>query len=381
MRFVATLFMVGVMLVVAGCSAGFGSQLGAIADTVPSTSTSMSTSTTVATTVATAPPTITSTTTIPPSPPPVISFAGDTSFTHGLVSYDPLGEVEELLSAPDLTLVNLETTIAEADVGRAHAKKYTFKSPPETTGLLAGAGIDGVALGNNHTLDFGQPALFRTMELLDQAGVARAGAGEGQSEAYAPMVFEVAGRRIAILSFSRILSDPSWAADTDRPGIASAYQDWIPETLAAVERAGTDTDLVVVMVHWGMELHYCPEPYQRQLATAWVEAGADLVVGSHPHVLQGVEQIGDALVVYSTGNFAFPSARGLSGDSAVFEFTFAEEGTTMVAHPIHIITGRPHPADDAQSSEILALLSDHSFGYVFDERGVAIPTDRPGECG
>ncbi len=380
MRSLAALFILGMAVALVGCSVDDRSLLGASVDaTVPSIGTS--------TTSTTTPPTTTTSslapasTTPPPEPPLVVGFAGDTSFTHGLSSYDPFGEVAGLLSAPDLMFVNLETTIAEADVGQAYAKKYTFKSPPDSTGLLIAAGISGVALGNNHLLDFGEPALVRTMELLDEAAVARAGAGTDKEEAYAPMVFEVAGRRVAVLSFSRILSQPAWAADIDRAGIASAYEDWIPETVQAIQVAGLNADLVAVMVHWGIELNYCPESYQRDLAAAWVEAGADLVVGSHPHVLQGVEQIGDAWIVYSTGNFAFPSARGLSDDGAIFEFAFDEAGVSLTARPIHIITGRPHPATEEQRSKILELLSEHSFGWTFDETGAAVPSEEPGKCG
>lgn len=380
MKYLAAFLIVSVMIVVAGCSGDDASLLGAVEGTAPSTTTSTTTSTLVATTSTTASSTTTSTTTTT-LPPLVMSFAGDTSFTHGLASYEPFGEVEELLTRPDVTLINFESTIAEANVGRAYSKKYTFRSPPESTALLAAAGIDGVSLGNNHMLDFGQPALFRTLELLDEAGIGWAGAGSDLAEAYSPMFFEAAGRKIAVLSFSRILSQPSWAADVERPGIASAYEGWIPETVAAVERAGEDADLVVVMVHWGIELNHCPESYQREFATGWVEAGADLVVGSHPHVLQGVERIDDAWVVYSTGNFAFPSAWGLSDDSAVFEFTFDEEGTSLMAHPVHIIAGRPHPASEKQTVDILELLSGHSFEFVFDETGTAVPAGEAGVCG
>lgn len=375
MRLPTVLFIVSTFL--AGCSAEGGSLLGATEEPAPSTSTSTTTSTTAAPSSATVSTTTSTTTTLPSL---VVSFAGDTSFTHGLASYDPLGEVDGLLSAPDLTLVNLETTIAEADVGRAYAKKYTFKSPPESAALLAQSGIDGVALGNNHLLDYGEAALLRTLEVLDQAGVARAGAGENEAGAYAPMVFEAAGRRVAVLSFSRVLSQSSWAANENRPGVASAYEDRMPETLTAVADAASSADLVAVMVHWGVELNFCPEPYQRQAAAAWVEAGADLVVGSHPHVLQGVERIDDAWVVYSTGNFAFPSARGLSDDSAVFEFTVDGTGAALVAHPVHIINGRPHPPSDEQSAEILSLLSGHSFGFAFDGDGVAVPSEASSAC-
>jgi len=281
-----------------------------------------------------------------------VAFAGDTSFTHGLSSRDPLGGVASLLQVPDLTMVNLESALAEAAVGDAQLKEFTFRSPPEAVALLREAGVDGVALANNHALDYGRPALSRTLELLDEGGVGRAGAGANSAEAFAPMLFVRDGTRVAVLSYSRVLPG-SWAALEDRSGVASAYD--ATRTIEAIEQAAQAADVVVVMVHWGVELDGCPQPYQRSLAATWADAGADLIIGSHPHVLQGVEQIGDAWAVYSTGNFVFPSARQQSAETALFRFTFHDDTISLVVDPLRIAGGRPQAADADSAARILAM--------------------------
>jgi poly-gamma-glutamate synthesis protein (capsule biosynthesis protein) len=308
-----------------------------------------------------------------------LSFAGDTSFTHGLWTRDPLGDVVSLLRAPDLMIVNLETTVGEASLGRAQEKAFTFKSPPETVDLLREAGIDGVSLGNNHSLDFGRVALTRTLELLDAGGVGRAGAGENEAEAYAPMVFVRDGTSVAVLSFSRVLPG-SWTAQEDRSGIASTYPLYVDRTVEAVQTAREFADVVVVMVHWGIELEPCPVRYQRDLARVWAEAGADFVIGGHPHVLQGVEQMGATWVVYSTGNFAFPSARGPSADTALFQFTIHDGTVSLQVAPVRIVAGRPRSADDPTAGRILELLSVRSFGLAFDRDGQALVDPDGGRC-
>ena len=122
-----------------------------------------------------------------------------------------------------------------------------------------------------------------------------------------------------------------------------------------------------------------PEPHQTELARAWVEAGADLVVGSPPHVLQGVERLDDASVLYSTGNFAFPSAREESSYTATFRFDVSERDVGLVATPVRIVDGRPVVAEDSRAG-ILEDLTARSFGQAFGADGVAHPTDEPGGC-
>ena len=358
----------------------------------PSTSPAAATTTVAAVSTAaptTSPPptmtipttTIPTTTTLAPRPTIVLGFAGDTSFTHGLHDRDPLGDITAELSAPDLMFVNLETTIAESGVGTRVNKTYTFKSPPVSVDLLADAGIDVLQLANNHILDFQRPALLRTLELLDSADLPYAGAGTNPAAAYEPRYLEVDGWTIGFVALNRVPC--SWAVSDDntRPEVAWTCDPFIIDGMAAVQEASLNSDLVIVMVHWGIELDHCPQSYQRDLAEAWASVGADLIIGGHPHVLQGVERIGDAWLVNSTGNFAFPSARQASARSAMFEFTVGEDEISLRAIPVRITAGRPGPASGDDAAAILGDLSRWSFGYTFDEGGMAVATEEPGACG
>jgi poly-gamma-glutamate capsule biosynthesis protein CapA/YwtB (metallophosphatase superfamily) len=305
----------------------------------------------------------TATTAPPPRAPVAVGFAGDTSFTHGLAGRDPLGDVIELLTAPDLTAANLETTVAETDVGSPLDKRFIFKSPPGSVEVLTAAGVDVVSLANNHTLDYRRDGLLRTMELLDAGSILHFGAGVDPAAAYAPVIARAGEWTIAFVGFTRV--ECGWVSDdpTRWPEAAWACPGFEDRTVAAVAEAADSADVTVVMVHWGIELDHCPQPHQRELAAAWVEAGAELVIGSHPHVLQGIERINDAWIVYSTGNFAFPSARGPSARSAYYEAELAESGVTLRVTPVTIVEGRPRPAAGDAASAILDDLAAWSFGW------------------
>lgn len=311
----------------------------------------------------------------------MLGFAGDVSFTHGLDAGNPFGDVLEVLSTPDLTTVNLETTLGEPDVGTALDKTYVFKSPPRSVQLLTDAGIDAVSLANNHTLDYRREGLLRTMELLDAGGVAHFGAGQDAAAAYRYRLIDVDEWSIGLVGFTHVECD--WVANdpTRWPEAAWACPGFEERTVAAVAAAARAADVVVVMVHWGIQLDACPQPYQRELAAAWVGAGGDLVIGSHPHVLQGLERIEDAWVVHSTGNFAFPSARGPSARSAFFSFEIHENGADLTVTPIAIANGRPERMVGAAGADLLADLSRRSFGWSFDEDGTPSPRRDAGSCG
>jgi len=185
-----------------------------------------------------------------------------------------------------------------------------------------------------------------------------------------------------VVSFSRVLFDSSWAASETGPGLASAYHPFIERSNAAVEEAARLADVVVVMVHWGIQRNACPEPYQRELATGWAEAGADLVVGSHPHVLQGVERIGDTWVIYSTGNLVFPSARSDDAtQTALFEATVDEDELRLAVRPLRIVGGRPTRASDADREIILETLNSRSWSASFDSDGRAMTGVGDSVCG
>lgn len=339
------------------------------ASTAPASTTTSTTTTSTTTT------TTTTTTTLPPI---TIGFAGDTSFTHGLHGRDPLGDIAAALEKPDVMIVNLETTVAEPDVGRAIQKRFTFKSPPVSGQLLFDAGVDVAALANNHALDFGPEAVARTIEILEAAGVATVGTGPDRNEAYSALRLEVEGWDLAILSFSRVPCDSPEPGESYIEEVAWACSDFEKLTLDAVA-AAANADFTIVMVHWGIQRNKCPADHQFDLAAKWVGAGADAVIGSHPHVLQGVERIEGAWVVHSTGNFAFPSARNESSYSAIFTMTITGDGEELAATPIRIQQGRPVVAQ-ASRAGILEDLTRRSFGYTFDESGAVVATPETGNC-
>jgi poly-gamma-glutamate synthesis protein (capsule biosynthesis protein) len=324
--------------------------------------------------------TSTSSSTLPPGDL-VLGFAGDTAFTDGLAEGEPLAAVSELTGAPDFMAVNLESVVAEDGVGEKAEKEFTFLSPPTSVGPLRLAGIDLVGTANNHILDFGAEGMSRTRELLEGGGLEVVGTGGDDQAAYQPVVLEAIGRRVGFLSFSRILETPEWAAAPGRPGVAAADDEALPRTIDAITAALLQSDLVVVLVHWGIELDSSAAPRQREIARQWIEAGASLVVGSHPHVLQGLELIDGGAVLYSAGNFVFASARGPTADTAVFTFRFDAAGLAEVtATPLLLVDGKPQPAGAEDSSRILAELGARSFGWDF-ATGIAEPTPASGLCG
>lgn len=317
-----------------------------------------------------------------PREPITLGFAGDTTLDRGLSNLDPFGDVTDLLRAPDLMVLNLETAIADPDVGRPPvAKSFLFKSPPSSLQLLVDAGVDVVTLANNHTLDFGVPALEQTLTEVDAAGLARVGAGLDQDDAYQPLVVTVGGWKIGLVSLSRVPCDWSASGENVRPQVAWACPPFLDLADAMVEAALAESDVTVVMVHGGEEGVLCPSDFMVELEEHWARLGVDAVIDGHPHVLQGITSIGDTMVVHSTGNFAFPAARGITANSAIFLLDVSEDGVTLRAEPIRAPGGVLAKPSDAQRTEILAQINSVSSGWQFDDEGVAqVDQDFEGSC-
>ncbi|MGH9178130.1 MAG: CapA family protein [Acidimicrobiales bacterium] len=357
----------GLAGVLAACSGGTPAvvtapltQPSTAAATTPSSTTSTSTSSTTTTTTA---PTTTTTAVpaIPINAGQVAAGAEWTLLAVGDVLMDdteaagvgPFGAVVPSLASGTLAVVNVEMVIATSGV--AVDKTYTFRAPPSAAGRLAGAGVDVANLGNNHTLDFGENALMETISHLRAAGVATVGAGANADEAFAPVTGTVGGVRVAVLGTTRIVPRRDWAADGG-PGIASAFLE--RRLLAAVRAAKASADVVIVNVHWGQEGSPCPEPAQEQLGAALLDAGASVVIGSHPHVLQPIVADGRGVLAYSLGNFAFHRRHGAQGESGVLEVRFA--GAQITGHRLHphvLDHGPPRPAGPEAAARIAAAVA------------------------
>ena len=241
-------------------------------------------------------------------------FAGDIYLSnHVLNAYDQAGGIAGVLdeglrdeiAVADLFIANQEFPFSDRGAPAAD-KQFTFRLPPARLTVLEQMGVDVVTLANNHTLDYGQDALLDTCALLDGAGIVRIGAGADIDEAAKAEILEVKGKRIGFLAASRVYPDGSWAASGARPGVMSTYDPAM--LLEAIRRLRPDCDYLVVYVHWGIERNTSPETYQVTMGRQYIDAGADLVVGSHPHVLQGIEYYKGKPILYSLGNFVFGSS-------------------------------------------------------------------------
>lgn len=213
---------------------------------------------------------------------------------------DPFADVQSFLATADARIANLECVVATNGTPM-EGKPFTFRADPRTLPVLARHfGI--VSLANNHTGDFGHEAFVEQLDMLKQNGIAWFGGGRNCAEARAPYIFEVKGIRIALLGYNdyhprEFEAGPAW------PGIAWAVGPQIEADIKAA-RSIHHADIVIPFMHWGLQ--YVPEnDRQRRLARLMIRAGADMVIGSHPHVTQAVEYFRGKLIVYSLGNFVF----------------------------------------------------------------------------
>jgi poly-gamma-glutamate synthesis protein (capsule biosynthesis protein) len=234
-----------------------------------------------------------------------MAFAGDVHFEEEIEPYldDPAGlaPVARMLSAADLSVVNLETAITTR--GTPEPKKYHFRAPATALGALKQAGVDLVSMANNHAVDFGANGLADTLAAKAASPVPVIGIGRDAKEAFAPYTSTIKGRTVAVLAATQVpdWTAARWAAGSSTPGVASARE---PRRLIdAVEKARERAGIVVVFMHWGTERVGCPTAEQHRLAQSLARAGADIIVGTHAHVLLGAGWLDRTFVDYGLGNF------------------------------------------------------------------------------
>ncbi len=263
----------------------------------------------------------------------------------------PLAGVAYVLQAADLAVGNLENPLSAQGEARRD-KKYTFRGRPQDAEALRAGGINLVTLANNHTGDYGRRALLDTVEAVRTHGVYTVGAGEDLAEARAPVTVHLGRPRqvVTVLAFSNMLPTEFFAR-AHAPGTNPAYLEQVKQDVAAARKRA---DFVVVLFHFGKELSPTPSRNQRTLAHAAAEAGADLVVGAHPHVLQGLERYGSTLIAYSLGNFVFPSHRTETRQTAMLSVTRTADGRATARLLPCLITGaKPFLAKGKTRAEML----------------------------
>lgn len=284
-------------------------------------------------TVPTADPT--SPTAPPRRPRPVtIAVAGDVHFEGPLRERlaDPttaLAPVTGALAAADVAVLNLETSLGSG--GRPDpTKRFTFQAPPAALDALRAAGVDVASMANNHALDFGTDPLPDLFGALRDARTADPslqviGLGRDVRAAFRPALSDVDGTVVATLAATVADQDPTadptgaWAATPRSPGTADALDP--TRLLDAVRRADRAADVVMTYLHWGVQGERCPSGDQRDLAADLVAAGADVVVGSHAHLVQGDGRLGRGYVAYGLGNYAWYTQDPASSRTGVLTLT------------------------------------------------------------
>ncbi len=220
----------------------------------------------------------------------------------------------------DLCVLNNEFTYSTR--GKAlSGKAFTFRGNPAYVSVLKDLGVDLANLANNHVYDYGRDALIDTLDTLTDAGISYVGAGHNLEEAMQPYYFEADGKTVAIVSASRAEKHRyTPQATPDRPGILRCYDTKL--FLEEIKNAKENADFVIAYVHWGKEYSTVLEQVQKRDARLFIDAGADAIIGAHPHCLQGIEYYNNAPIIYSLGNFWF-NANTLS--TMLLELHFIED--------------------------------------------------------
>lgn len=303
----------------------------------------------------------------------VLTFAGDVLFSEQYLSaYDKNGisaiadtDMLSEMQGADLFILNEEFPFSLRGEPMAD-KQFTFRTDPKYVKIFQDLGADIVTVANNHALDFGKDAFCDTLETLDQAGITRIGGGYNITEASAPAVRTINGQTFAVFGATRVSPSYDWYATDSQPGMFQTYD---PAKLnAAVKEAAQAYDHVIVFVHWGIERNETPEEYQRQLAKGYIESGADLIVGCHPHVLQGFEYYNDVPIVYSLGNYLFGNR---PGETVLLKAVFSADGSLKIQLvPCQRVNGVLCTIQDP--SALYQHLTDLSFDTVVSPDGVLI---------
>ena len=227
----------------------------------------------------------------------------------------PVREILANWKLADAVVANLESPVTTA--GRVAPAKCVLRGASQTADFLKRAGIRAVNLANNHAMDFGPSGLADSIRCLNDAGIEHCGGGSDELSARSPSILEIRGQRIAIHGFCDVEQRSPLYAGPQTAGVARLTEEACLHSIRAIRE---QVDWVILQLHWGQEMSQLPSPAQRALAARLIEAGADVIIGHHPHVLQPVEYIQGKPVAYSLGNFLFSAMfwRGTKPDGERF---------------------------------------------------------------
>ena len=302
-----------------------------------------------------------------------ISFAttGDIMFGREVSNYidqnggaAAMANVAPQLAEADVTIANLECPLTNDESEALTGKDVLWRSNPAGIESLKESDITMVSLANNHIMDYGGAGLKDTLTALDEAGIQHAGAGMTESQAETPVELNVNGVSIAFFSWTDIIPD-FFLAYGDEPGVVSARMN-MDDACKRIREAKETHDLVIVAMHWGVEYQdYIDEAQQLEPAHKLVDAGADVVWGNHPHVIEGIEFYNGSLISYSQGDFVCDHYSEKTGESFILNFDITQDGITNVrATPVYLDDkyGIPSIVTGEHATSILERLEQISEG-------------------
>lgn len=266
------------------------------------------------------------------------------------------GAVRSLMGGADLAMVDLESPID--DQWRYHEAGEVFTGNPKLLEGLKNAGIDYASLANDHIGNAGPDGILETYAELDRLGIRHAGAGKDLKTALIPASFEIRGVRIAVIGCDAIAS--AYWAKADKIGSNPCQAKTM---VPAIKAARATHDLVIIYPHWGIEFRTAPSAYQRENARKWIDAGADLILGNHPHWVEAMEEIDGKLVFYALGNFVFDQmSEENTMEGLIVEISYS--GTTLRQvrlHPTLVIDqAQPNLLDPTDGQRVIKRIRDAS---------------------
>lgn len=286
----------------------------------------------------------------PQDPTVTLMFSGDVTLADHYAEVAGSNHAHAFAQLPeyqqaDVAMVNLENPLTRATLPLP-GKQFNFKAEPESVNVLTSGGVDIVAMANNHTMDYDAAGLTETLSTLDGAGVHYVGAGKDLTEARRPKIIDVKGQRIAYFSYW----GEEYGAEANKPGVNNIREERIAEDIRAIR---DQVDWVVVNYHWGQELADFPADWQVKLAHFTIDHGADVIVGHHPHVLQGTEIYKGRAIAYSLGNFIFGGNSRTDYDTAVLKVALNEKQMKVEVLPVEVRNYQPKVAQGSRATEIL----------------------------
>ena len=306
-----------------------------------------------------------------------ISFAGDISLadnweimpyykSRGKKIYGVLSEetVKYMVNS-DLMIINNEFCFSNRGTPLAN-KKYTFRANPKNVSIYDEIGVDMVTLANNHVYDYGRDAFLDTLDTLKNYGMPYIGAGRNIDEASRSYYFVINGYKIAFINASRaekFILTPGAAKET--PGVFRAYDTTLLKQRIKEEK--TVSDYVVVLMHWGREDSHVLEDVIKKDGKAYVDMGADLIVGSHAHVLQGMEIYKNKLIAYNLGDFLFSHVTDYTG---ILTLNLSNEGSmTYKFIPAYEKSFSTKLISGSEASKVYNLMTNWSINVKIDNEG------------